>query len=173
MLNTFNGNYWDKYEGYDLNRNKIGDVPYHPVSIYSMIIDNNPSALMLFRSFIVSLLDKSEKLIPTVTPENLKDDYPFMYTFTTMIVAKNITKKFGKLFALNDVICHLQKGECIALIGPNGSGKTTFIKCILGMVVPDSGSIHFNNNSIAHSWLYRNQIGYMPQIGRYPGKYDY
>jgi len=78
VLNTFNGNYWDKYEGYDLNKNKIGDVPYHPLSIYSMIIDNNPSALMLFRSFIVSLIDKSEKIIPTVTPENLRDDYPLM-----------------------------------------------------------------------------------------------
>jgi len=78
VLNTFNGNYWDKYEGYDLDKNKIGDVPYHPVSLYSMIIDNNPSALMLFRSFIVSLIDKSEKIIPTVTPENLKDDYPLM-----------------------------------------------------------------------------------------------
>ena len=79
VLNKFNGNYWDKYEGYDIDKNKIGDVPYHPVSLYSMIIDNNPSALMLFRSLIVSLLDKSEKIIPTVTPENLKDDYPLMY----------------------------------------------------------------------------------------------
>jgi nitrous oxidase accessory protein len=78
VLNTFNSNYWDKYEGYDLNKDKIGDVPYHPLSIYSMIIDNNPSALMLFRSFIVSLIDKSEKIIPTITPENLKDDHPLM-----------------------------------------------------------------------------------------------
>ena len=78
VLNTFNGNYWDKYEGYDLNRNKIGDVPYHPVSLYSMIIDSNPSALMLFRSLIVSLLDKSEKLLPGVTPEKLQDEKPLM-----------------------------------------------------------------------------------------------
>ena len=79
VLNSFNGNYWDKYEGYDLNKDKVGDVPFHPVSLYSMIIDNNPSALMLFRSLIVSLLDKSEKIIPTVTPENLRDDYPLMH----------------------------------------------------------------------------------------------
>ena len=78
VLNTFNGNYWDKYQGYDLNRNKIGDVPYHPVSMYSMIIDSNPSALMLFRSLIVSLLDKSEKLLPGVTPEKLQDEVPLM-----------------------------------------------------------------------------------------------
>jgi Cu-processing system ATP-binding protein len=85
-----------------------------------------------------------------------------------MIVAKNLTKKFGKVYALNDVSVTCSKGECIALIGPNASGKTTFIKCILGMVVPQSGTINFDNNSIAHNWLYRNRIGYMPQIGRYP-----
>mgnify|MGYP000648567017 CR=1 FL=1 len=85
-----------------------------------------------------------------------------------MIVAKNITKKFGKVYALNDVSVTCNKGECIALIGPNASGKTTFIKCMLGMVVPDSGVINFDKNAIAHNWLYRNRIGYMPQIGRYP-----
>ena len=78
VLNTFNGNYWDKYEGYDLDRNKIGDVPYHPVSMYAMIIDSNPAALMLFRSLIVTLLDKSEKILPSITPENLKDNTPIM-----------------------------------------------------------------------------------------------
>ena len=78
VLNTFNGNYWDKYEGFDLNRDNTGDIPYHPVSMYSMIIESNPGALMLFRSLIVSLLDKSEKLLPGITPENLKDEKPLM-----------------------------------------------------------------------------------------------
>ena len=78
VLNTFNGNYWDKYEGYDINRDKVGDVPYHPVSMYSMIIDSNPAALMLFRSLIVSLLDKSEKILPGITPEKLQDEKPLM-----------------------------------------------------------------------------------------------
>ena len=78
VLNNFNGNYWDKYEGYDINRDKVGDVPYRPVSMYSMIIDSNPAALMLFRSLIVTLLDKSEKLLPGVTPEQLKDERPLM-----------------------------------------------------------------------------------------------
>lgn len=85
-----------------------------------------------------------------------------------MIVAKDVTKRFGKLYALNKVTLSCEKGECIAIIGPNGSGKTTLIKCFLGMVVPDSGFINFNNHSIAHSWRYRDQVGYMPQIGRYP-----
>ncbi|WP_152268933.1 nitrous oxide reductase family maturation protein NosD [Agriterribacter humi] len=78
VLNTFKNNYWDKYEGYDLNKDKIGDIPYRPVSMYSMIIEQMPPAMMLFRSFITTLLDKTEKLLPSLTPENLKDDYPLM-----------------------------------------------------------------------------------------------
>lgn len=85
-----------------------------------------------------------------------------------MIIANNVSKQFGKLKALDNVTVTCNKGECIALIGPNGSGKTTLIKSILGMVVPDSGFITFNDKNIAHSWLYREKIGYMPQIGRYP-----
>lgn len=78
VLNSFNHNYWDKYEGYDLNKDKTGDIPYRPVSMYSVIIEQNPTAMMLFRSFMTTLLDKTEKIIPTLTPENLKDDYPLM-----------------------------------------------------------------------------------------------
>lgn len=78
VLNTFNNNYWDKYEGYDLNKDKIGDIPYRPVSLYSMIVEKNPPAMMLFRSFITTLMDKTEKIIPGITPENLKDEHPMM-----------------------------------------------------------------------------------------------
>ena len=85
-----------------------------------------------------------------------------------MINTKNITKKFGKLTALDNVSVTFPKGECIALLGPNGCGKTTLIKTLLGMVVPDSGSIFFNNELISNQWQYRSHIGYMPQIGRYP-----
>jgi nitrous oxidase accessory protein len=78
MLNKFYNNYWDKYEGYDRNKDAIGDVPYHPVSMYSMIVEQNPNSLILLRSFMVSLLDKAEKAIPSLTPENLTDDKPMM-----------------------------------------------------------------------------------------------
>ena len=84
-----------------------------------------------------------------------------------MIIASNVSKKFGKLQALDNVSVTCNKGECIALIGPNGCGKTTLIKSILGMVVSDSGFITFNGKNI-HHWQYRSNIGYMPQIGRYP-----
>lgn len=78
VLNTFNYNYWDKYDGYDLNRDGTGDVPYHPVSMYSLIVEQNPGALILLRSFTVTLLDRAEKAIPSLTPENLADEKPLM-----------------------------------------------------------------------------------------------
>lgn len=78
VLNTFNSNYWDKYEGYDLNKDNIGDVPYHPLSIFSIIVEKNPPAMLLFRSFMVTLLDKSEKIMPSLTPDNFIDNTPLM-----------------------------------------------------------------------------------------------
>ncbi|MBS1614602.1 MAG: ABC transporter ATP-binding protein [Bacteroidetes bacterium] len=85
-----------------------------------------------------------------------------------MIEAKNLNKRFGKLQALRNLSFRFSKGECIALIGPNGCGKTTLIKTILGMVVPDSGHILFDGKDIQGQFAYRAQIGYMPQTGRYP-----
>lgn len=78
VLNKFYNNYWDKYEGYDRNRDGIGDVPYHPVSMYSMIVEQNPNSLILLRSFMVSLLDKAEKAIPSLASENLVDNKPMI-----------------------------------------------------------------------------------------------
>lgn len=85
-----------------------------------------------------------------------------------MIEVKNVCKRFGKLEVLRDVNASFEKGKSYAIIGPNGSGKTTLIKSILGMVLPDSGSILVDGTSIRGHWNYRRQIGYMPQIGRYP-----
>ncbi|WP_333809297.1 ABC transporter ATP-binding protein [Flavobacterium sp.] len=85
-----------------------------------------------------------------------------------MIEIKELQKKFGKFEVLKNINLSCKKGECIALIGPNGCGKTTLIKSVLGMVLPDSGTIHFNGNSVLGEYLYRKKIGYMPQIGRYP-----
>jgi nitrous oxidase accessory protein len=81
VLNTVDANYWDKYEGYDLNKDAIGDVPYHPVGLYSMVVEKMPSSVMLWRSFLVYLLDRTEKIIPSVTPEDLKDLHPAMRNY--------------------------------------------------------------------------------------------
>ena len=85
-----------------------------------------------------------------------------------MIRIEHIKKRFKKLQVLDDISAHFRQGQVIALIGPNGSGKTTLIKSILGMVKPDSGKIFFNDALIARDFHYREKIGYMPQIGRYP-----
>ncbi len=82
VLSDFSSNYWDKYEGYDINKDGVGDIAYHPVSMYSMVIEQNPAAVILLRSFMVSLLDKAEKAIPSLTPENLIDKKPVMKPFT-------------------------------------------------------------------------------------------
>lgn len=78
VLNKIESNYWDRYEGYDLNRDLVGDVPYRPVSMYGMIVERMPTAVLLWRSFLVFLLDRAEKAIPVITPENLMDTLPSM-----------------------------------------------------------------------------------------------
>jgi len=78
VLNKIQRNYWDRYEGYDLNRDLVGDVPYRPISMYGMIVERMPTAVLLWRSFLVFLLDRAEKAIPVITPENLRDDLPTM-----------------------------------------------------------------------------------------------
>jgi Cu-processing system ATP-binding protein len=85
-----------------------------------------------------------------------------------MIEIRHVSKNFGKLEVLRDVNLICEPGQCIALIGPNGCGKTTLIKSILGMVIPSSGSILFHDKDIARNFEYRHGIGYMPQKGRYP-----
>lgn len=85
-----------------------------------------------------------------------------------MILVKNLTKKFGKFTAIDDVNLSFQNGHSIALIGPNGCGKTTLIKCILGLNVVENGDIFVDEKSVKDDYLYRKNIGYMPQIGRYP-----
>lgn len=85
-----------------------------------------------------------------------------------MICIEHINKRFRRLQALDDISANFSDGQVISLIGPNGSGKTTLIKSILGMVKPDSGKIFVKDQPVNGDPAYRNDIGYMPQIGRYP-----
>ena len=85
-----------------------------------------------------------------------------------MIKIENVHTQFKKLKALDNITVEFNKGQVVSLIGPNGSGKTTLIKSILGLVKPDNGQILFNGISTDKDISYRNHIGYMPQIGRYP-----
>jgi len=85
-----------------------------------------------------------------------------------MISVNKLSKRFGKLQALDKLSLELHNGRSYALIGPNGSGKTTFIKCLLGLVLPDQGEIKVGGVIINGTYAYRDQIGYMPQVGYYP-----
>ena len=85
-----------------------------------------------------------------------------------MIKISNLEKRFGKLEVLKKVSVEIQPGKVTAIVGPNGSGKTTLIKSILGLVKPDSGTIEVNNQIVNGDCSYKNDIGYMPQLARYP-----
>lgn len=85
-----------------------------------------------------------------------------------MIEIKKLYKKFGKNEVLKDLDLSINQGGIFAVLGPNGSGKTTLIKSILGMVIPQSGSIKLNGNTIKKDWKYRKDIDYLPQIANFP-----
>lgn len=76
--NSFRANYWTTYEGYDLDRDGIGDVPYHPVRMFSVITQRRPESIVLLRSMLIGLLDTAERVMPVLTPKTLSDEYPRM-----------------------------------------------------------------------------------------------
>ena len=75
---TFDGNWWDEYAGYDLNRDGVGDTPFHPVRLFALVVEQHPAALLLLRSPLVSILDAAERVLPVLTPEALVDRHPLM-----------------------------------------------------------------------------------------------
>jgi nitrous oxidase accessory protein len=79
--NIFSHNYWSEYKGYDLNKDGIGDVPYHPVKLFSIITEKNRPTLILLRSFFIELLNIAENIFPSLTPETLIDNKPSMQKF--------------------------------------------------------------------------------------------
>jgi Cu-processing system ATP-binding protein len=85
-----------------------------------------------------------------------------------MIVARHLSKSFGRLRALDDFSVTMNRGQSVLLIGPNGSGKTTFIKCMLGLVLPNKGELTLDGENLLQNPSLRRAIGYMPQIGRFP-----
>lgn len=78
VYNSFSGNYWDRYKGYDLDHDGIGDVPFRPLSLFAMVNERMPYAVVLSRSLLTQLLDQAERLVPSMTPEGLEDDKPLM-----------------------------------------------------------------------------------------------
>ncbi|HAB52762.1 MAG: copper ABC transporter ATP-binding protein [Ignavibacteria bacterium RIFOXYB2_FULL_35_12] len=89
-------------------------------------------------------------------------------TFDGLIEIINLKKFFGKTEVLKNINLSIEAGKVTAIVGPNGSGKTTLIKSVLGLVKPSSGMIEVDGENINNNFTYRNKIGYMPQIARYP-----
>lgn len=85
-----------------------------------------------------------------------------------MIRIEGLKKQFGGRPVLKGIDLHIPKGQATAIVGPNGSGKTTMIKTILGLVKPDAGRIEVNGTQLNGHYEYRHHIGYMPQVARYP-----
>ncbi len=85
-----------------------------------------------------------------------------------MIEVSNIQKKFGKLEVLKDINFTIDRPGVFAVLGHNGSGKTTMLKILLGMVLPNQGQIKIDGKDIGGTWAYRKQIAYLPQIARFP-----
>ena len=76
--NSFVENYWDAYEGYDLDRDGIGDVPFRPVRLFSMTVQWYPQAMVLLRSPLSQAMEYAERLLPVITPKAIEDDRPLM-----------------------------------------------------------------------------------------------
>ncbi len=75
----FDGNYWDRYTGYDLDRDGFGDIPFPPVRLFALVVQQSEPALILMRSFFVSLLDAAERVAPVLTPQTMVDRRPLMH----------------------------------------------------------------------------------------------
>ncbi|MBD3615042.1 MAG: ABC transporter ATP-binding protein [Gracilimonas sp.] len=85
-----------------------------------------------------------------------------------MIELRGLKKKFGRLTVLDEPDLEIPSGQATGIVGPNGSGKTTMIKSILGLVKPTEGEVLINGELVNDRWEYREKIGYMPQVARYP-----
>jgi nitrous oxidase accessory protein len=77
-FNVFFENYWSRYNGYDLNKDGFGDVPYRPVKMFSVLVEKQQASMILINSLFIELLNISENVIPSLTPVNLIDPKPKM-----------------------------------------------------------------------------------------------
>lgn len=77
------------------------------------------------------------------------------------IELKNVTVNYGKIHALKRLYFSVEEGDYIGVIGPNGGGKTTMLKTILGLVKPSDGQVLYNGTTLKKSKI---KMGYVPQI---------
>jgi nitrous oxidase accessory protein len=74
----FSENHWDAYRGYDLDRDGYGDIPFHPVRLFSLIIERVEPSILLLRSLFIQVLDAVEYAVPSLIPDTLIDERPVM-----------------------------------------------------------------------------------------------
>ncbi|MBZ0205059.1 MAG: ABC transporter ATP-binding protein [Flavobacteriales bacterium] len=86
------------------------------------------------------------------------------------VTFENVGKKYGRMWALREFSARFEPGETVSVIGPNGSGKTTMIKCLLGLVHATTGTITVNGEPVGPDPKYRHHVGHMPQISRFPNE---
>lgn len=77
-FNVFERNYWSKYNGYDLDKDGFGDIPFRPVNMFSILVEKQQLSIIFIRSLFIELLDVAERIIPSLTPINLQDIKPKM-----------------------------------------------------------------------------------------------
>ncbi len=86
------------------------------------------------------------------------------------VIFDQVGKRYGRMWALKEFSARFEAGETVSVIGPNGSGKTTMIKCLLGLVHATTGTIKVNGQAVGTDPAYRHHVGHMPQISRFPNE---
>jgi len=85
--------------------------------------------------------------------------------FTDAIVAENLTKRFGKFTAVDSISFKVHPGEVFGWLGPNGAGKTTTIRMLLGLIIPNAGSIRvLGYDPVTQLNAMQEHVGYMSQL---------
>jgi Cu-processing system ATP-binding protein len=84
------------------------------------------------------------------------------------IEISGLAKRYGRVDVLAGLDATIGRGRITALVGPNAAGKSTLLKCILGLVRPDAGTIRINGVLVTPDPAYRRVLGYMPQRAAFP-----
>jgi nitrous oxidase accessory protein len=78
ITTEFRRNWWDGYQGWDLDRDGIGDVAHHPVRLFSLLVERSEPVMLLQRALCVRLVDAAERAVPALTPRTVLDPEPLM-----------------------------------------------------------------------------------------------
>jgi lipopolysaccharide export system ATP-binding protein len=99
-------------------------------------------------------------------PESTQNSMPASDVASRVLRADNLVKRYKKRTVVNNVSVDVKQGEVVGLLGPNGAGKTTTFYMIVGMIRPNSGTVHLDGQEITRMAMYRRArmgIGYLPQ----------